>query len=144
MDYDYWTVRSLIQTAFCCSEKPNAPLSIGGSEEFEHQSWVLECLDVSHLTETHAEYREKKPGFLFFWSYSRVICPARNLIPFLWIQHESNLVRRGGRVTKRRESNAECFSHISMTHLSMCHCVRYHILRDAFFCHILASFVQTQ
>jgi hypothetical protein len=68
----------------------------------------------------------------FFWSYFRVISPDRNLIPFLWIQNKSNLVRRGIRVTKRIESNAESFGHVTMPHFSICHSPRYHILSDAF------------
>ena len=82
MDFDYSTVRSLIHTEFCCP-KNGMPLCRSVVEEFEHQRRVVECLDVAHLTETRAEYRGRKPECLFFWSYIRVICSARNLIPFL-------------------------------------------------------------
>ena len=37
MDFDYCTVRSSNTDGVLLSEKPNAPLSISGLEEFENQ-----------------------------------------------------------------------------------------------------------
>jgi hypothetical protein len=99
---------------------------------------------TTYFAATLAEYLRRKSRFLLFWSYFRVISSARNLIPFLWIRGESNSLRGSSRVSKRRESNAESFGYTIMPDVSMCHCVRYHVLRLSLFRHMLASFRQTQ